>query len=140
MTIPTAGTIWVISQSNTPIELHDISFSEGEVHFEMLADARLGVFEGIFLSEDQMEGTFTQVGQEGSFELQRYSSEAEAAAAAELPYLAEEVSFISGDLDPGRHPDPAKRGRSFPCACPGQWFRPSGPQRRDYRRAGLQTL
>ena len=93
-----SGTIWVISQSNTPIELHDISFSEEEVHFEMLADARLGVFEGIFLSEDQMEGTFTQVGQEGSFELQRYSSEAEDAAAAELPYLAEEVSFVSGDL------------------------------------------
>ena len=96
------GTIWVISQSNTPIELHDIHSSEGEIHFEMLADARLGVFEGMFISEDQMEGTFTQVGQEGTFELLRYSSqaeaEAEAAALAELPYEIEEVTFTNAGL------------------------------------------
>lgn len=92
-----AGTVDVPAQGASGIPLHDITFDDPAVHFEMFEGQRLAVFDGQINSDGSMSGQFTQGGVEGTFQLKP----AQAAAAGPLPYQEEEVTFKNGAVTLG---------------------------------------
>ena len=75
--------------------LSEVSYEGEKIHFEGFSENnRLAVWEGEVLPDGTISGVFTQVGYEGSFTLVPKPEE----IVEELPYLAEEIEFQSGEL------------------------------------------
>ncbi len=92
-----SGTLDIPQQGARGMPLHGVSFDAPNVQFAILSGPQEAVFEGE-LADGSVEGTFTQAGAEGTFQMQPLvESTEEAAAPAEaetdLPYTEEEVTF-----------------------------------------------
>ncbi|MEA3336520.1 MAG: alpha/beta fold hydrolase [Chloroflexota bacterium] len=88
------GTIDIPAQGASGIPLHSIQAGDSTLHFEMLDGPRLAVFDGAVQPDGTIEGSFTQAGVEGDFELAR----PEPVSQDPLPYLEEEVVFGNDDI------------------------------------------
>ncbi len=90
-----SGAIDVPAQGAAGIELHDMRIAANAVYFEMLSGMNKATFDGQVQPDGSISGEFKQMGVTGSFELARPP---EPAAAEQLPYVEEEVTFQNGEI------------------------------------------
>ncbi len=81
------------------LELSELAFQSGRLHFEMNTPIGLAVWDGE-LRDESVEGDFSQAGLKGTFRLRRTDVIATVAPGqgGEAPYRQEEVVFANGDI------------------------------------------
>ena len=93
------GTMDIPQQGATDIPLHDISYADSKVHFELLEGARLATYDGQVNPDGTISGEFSQSGVTGTFTLHQAEEPTPTVEVAEvLSYRAEDVTFNNGDI------------------------------------------
>jgi hypothetical protein len=110
------------------LELDKVSFKNPKIHFELPAESRTAVFDGIYYL-DSMGGTFSQSGINGRFQLVRGELKDQTAPdTTEKTFNSEEVTFYNdGNTFAGTITYPKKEGK-FPAVV---LITGSGAQNRD---------
>ena len=94
------GTMDIPAQNAFGLELADVSFRSGRLHFELDSPIGLAIWDGELLG-GLIEGEFKQAGLEGTFRLER-SADQEVVPSEDPPgdaqYRREEIQFSSGDV------------------------------------------
>jgi len=90
------GTIDIPQQGASDIALANVSFEDGQIHFEIAAAG--AIFDGE-VTENQITGEFVQGPATGTFAVSQAAivEEEGSEEAAELPYAVEEVSWMIGE-------------------------------------------
>ena len=92
------GIMDIPDQGAFGLELSEMSFQSGRLHFELETPIGLAVWDGEF-QDDVIEGDFSQAGLEGAFRLRRPEELATVVPGQdEAPYIQKEAAFANGDI------------------------------------------
>ena len=94
------GTMDIPAQNAFGLELADVAFRSGRLHFELDSPIGLAVWDGQLL-DGVIEGDFKQSGLQGTFRLERSADQAVVPSedpSENVQYRREEIQFPSGDV------------------------------------------
>jgi len=94
------ATIDIPQQGAQGLSLTNVHFKNDSVYFELQAGPGLAVFDGV-LEDDDIKGTFSQAGVNGTFKIKRTDTDEEIAGEEPLPYHEEIIYLNNEDVQLG---------------------------------------